>query len=290
VKQAHHFFVGSLAAICLAGYLSMSAIAQEEKSPDLAQTISKVRENVAFLHNKLPDFICQEEVTVRQTENAKTTEEKHYLISLRAVRRPQEAANLFSESREVISATVNGKAVNERKYDPPIHWLRGGLARDLFTFFDEPTSSCYEFKPVSTPGATDSNTLVLDATLNKNLRPLPTECAHVPESLAAARVWIDLKAFQVVRIQEKTIHEVQFSKPFARTNGSFTFSPIIEYSPVSIHGSDYWLPRTKSVDFIKTNGQYSDSYMSQYREYHKFDTSVTITTIPEDQGSQPANR
>lgn len=288
MKRALLFFVGSLAAMCMAGSLSMTAIAQEGKGADLAQTISKVRENVASLHKKLPDFICQEEVTVRQTDNAKTTEEKHYLISLRAVRRPQGAANLFSESREVISATVNGRAVNEHKYDSPIHWLRGGFARDLFNFFDEPTSSCYEFKPVSTTGATDNNTLALDAALNKNLRPLPTECAHVSEGLTAARVWIDIKAFEVVRIQEMTGREEVFSGPFSRANGSFTFSQVIEYAPVSIHGSDYWLPRLKSVDFVKTKGHYSISYLSQYLDYHKFETSVTIRAIPEDEEPQPA--
>ncbi len=280
MRQTHYFFVASLAAICLAGFLSMPAIAQEGKGPDTAQTISRVRENVASLHKKLPDFICQEEVSVRETEGAKTIEEKHYLLSLRAVRQPYDPANQFSESREVISATINGKAVNVQKYDPPIHFLRGGFARDLFTFFDEPTSSCYEFKPISTPGAIEGNTLVLDVTLNTNVRPLPTECSHVPIDLSSARVWIDLKAFEVVRIQEKTRHEMQFSTPFARTNGDYTFSPVIEYFPVNIHGSDYWLPRSKSVDFIKTKGQHSFSYMSQYSDYHKFETSVTIMTIP----------
>ena len=282
MQQTHHFFFGSLAAMCLAGSLSMTAIAEEGKSPDIAQTISSVRENVASLHKKLPDFICREEVTVRETENARTIEEKQYLLSLRAIRQTHDAGNLFSESRDVISATINGKAVNEHKYDPPIHFLRGGFARDLFAFFDEPTSSCYEFKPISPQGATESNTLVLDVTLNRNVRPLPTECAHVPEGLNAARVWIDLKAFEVVRIQEKTMHSVQFSKPLAHANGDYTFSPVIEYSPVSIHGSDYWLPRSKSVDFIKTKGQHSFSYMSQYSDYHKFEVTVTITTIPQE--------
>jgi hypothetical protein len=282
MQQAHHFFVGRFAAMCLAGSLTMTAFAEEGKNPDLAQTISKVRENVVTLHKKLPDFICQEEVSVRETENSKTTEKKHYLLSLRAVRRTQDAENQFSESRDVISATVDGKAVNEKKYDPPVHFLRGGFARDLFTFFDEPTSSCYEFKLASTPGATDSNTLVLDATLNKNLRPLPIECAHIPPGLTAARVWIDLKAFEVARIQEKTSHEVQFAGPFSRLNGDYSFSPVIEYAPVSIHGADYWLPRSKSVEFIKTKGQFSISYTSQFSDYHKFETSVTITAIPEE--------
>jgi hypothetical protein len=281
MQQAHHSFKGGFAALCLAGLLTMTAIAQEGKSPDVALTISKVRENVATLHKKLPNFICQEEVTVRETENAKTTEKKHYLLSLRAVRQPQVAENQFSESRDVISATVDGKAVNENKYDPPIYWLRGGFARDLFTFFDEPTSSCYEFKPAGTPGAPDSNTLVLDATLNKNLRPLPAECAHIHPQLSAARVWIDLKALQVVRIQERAGSTRQFSGPFSRINGDYSFSPVIEYAPVSIHGSDYWLPRSKSVEFIKTKGQFSITYTSQYSDYHKFETSATITAMPD---------
>ena len=281
MEKTYRFFVGSLVMTFFAGSLCVAAIAQERESPDLAQVISKVRENVATLHKKLPDFICREEVTVRETTNAGMIEKKHYLLSLRAVRRPNDATNLFSESRDVISATINGKAVDEHKYNPPIHWLRGGFARDLFTFFDEPTSSCYEFKPVNSPGATEGNTLVLDAALNKNLRPLSTECAHVPEGLTAAKVWIDIKTFEVARIQERTGREEVFSGLFSRANGVYTFTRIIEYSPVSIHGSEYWLPRTKSVNFIKTKGQYSISYMSQYSDYHKFETSVTITTVPE---------
>jgi hypothetical protein len=103
----------------------------------------------------------------------------------------------------------------------------------------------------------------------------------MPFELSAARVWIDLKAMQVVRIQERTVLVVGFSGPFARSNGEYTYSPLIEYSPVSIHGSDYWLPRLKSVDFIKTKGQRSSSYLSQYSDYHIFETSVTIMPIPE---------
>lgn len=281
ILLTHCFFVGSLATTFLAGSLGVTAIAQERKSPDLTQTISKVRENVATLHSKLPDFICLEKITERVTENARTIEDKHYLLSLWAARRPHDTANLFSESRDVISATINGKAVNEHRYNPPIHWLRGGFARDLFTFFDEPTSSCYEFKPASDPGAAENNTLVMDVTLNKNPGPLPPECAHISMELSGARVWIDLKALQVRRIQEKTMTTEQFAGPFSRNNGSFASSPIIEYAPVSIHGSEYWLPRSKSVDFIKTKGQFSHSYLSQYSEYQKFETSVTITTVPE---------
>lgn len=281
MQQTHHIFVGGLTALCLAGCLNMAAPAQEAKSPDLAETLSKVRENVASLHKKLPDFICQEEVTVRTTENAKTVEDRHYLLSLRAVRRPQDPENHFSESRKVISATKNGQAVNVQENELRILSLRGGLTRDLFTFFDEPTSSCYEFKPISNPEATDSGTLVLDVALNKNAQPLPTECAHMPGALAAARVWIDLKALEVVRIQERTTHSVEFSGPFAHANGEYTASPVIEYAPVSIHGSDYWLPRSKSVDIIKTKGQYSISYTSQYSDYHKFESSATITTVQE---------
>jgi len=279
MQQAHHFFLGGFAAICLAGSLSMTAIAAEETRPDLAQTISKVRENVANLHKKLPDFICQEDVSVSETENSKTIEKKNYRLSLRAVRQPRDAANQFSESRDVLSATVNGRAVKENKYDPPVHFLRGGFAQDLFTFFDEATSSCYVFKPASTPETAESNTLVLDVTLNRNPQPLPAECAQIHPQLAAARVWIDLKALQVVRIQEQSSHQVQFSIPFARINGDYSFSPVIEFAPVSIHGSDYWLPRTKTVKFIKTKGQFSISYTSQYSDYHKFETLVTIKTI-----------
>ena len=279
MQRTHRFLVSSLAALCLAGFLTVTSIAQEGTSPDLAQTISRVRENVASLHKKLPDFICQEEVSVRTTENAKTIEERHYLLSLRAVRQPNDPENRFSESRDIISATKNGQPVNVQKNELRILSLRGGFARDLFTFFDEPTSSCYEFKPISAPETTDDNTMVLDVTLNKNPQPLPAECAHVPGALSSATVWIDLRAFEVVRLQERTTSSVGFSGPFARTNGTFTSSPVVEYAPVSIHGSVYWLPRSKRVDLIKTKGQYSISYTSQYSDYHKFETSAKITSV-----------
>jgi len=108
----------------------MSVIAEEGNSPDRALIISKVRDNVASMHKRLPDLICNEDVTIRETETGKMIKEKHYRLSLRAVRRPHDSANQFSKSRDVISATINGKAVNESKYGPPLG-LRGRFSQDL---------------------------------------------------------------------------------------------------------------------------------------------------------------
>jgi hypothetical protein len=277
MQQPFQFYFGSFAAVCLAGFLSATVNAQEGRTPDLTHIISRVRENVASMHKQLPNFVCQEDVSQQITDGNKTVEKKHYRISLQALHRPNDSTNQFSESRHVISATLDGKILNDQKYDPPIHWLRGGLARDLFTYFDAPTSGCYEFNPVRGGEATDSNTLALDVTLSKNT--LPADCAHIPAQLSSARVWIDLTAFQVIRIEEHTGNSIDFSTPFARTNGKYVFTPVIEYSPVRIHDLDYWLPQRKSIKFIKTKGQYANTWISQYSDYHKFEASATIIDI-----------
>ncbi len=272
------FFAGSVAIICFVGTLGLTANAQEQKIPDLTQAIAGVRANVASMHKELPDFFCQEEILIREIKGNETTKETRYLLSLQATHKPHDATNELSESRDVISITTNGKAEKVRKYNPPIG-LRGGFARDLFTFFDAPSTSCFDFKPVMTGEAKDSGTAILDVSLNKN-GGLPA-CKHVPPDLSTARVWIDIHSLQVIRIQERTMHDLMYSQPFAHTNGTYSFSPVIEYAAVKIHGVNYWLPRSKSVTFVKTKGSYSISYSAQYTDYHKFATSSTIRTAPE---------
>jgi hypothetical protein len=280
MRQISLSLVRRLSALCLAGVLGMTAKAEEGGHPGLTEIISKVRENVESLRERLPDFVCKEDLSVRESDNDKTIEEKHFLVSLQVIRQTHDSANRFSESRDVIAATINGKTVGPHKYAPPVHWIRGGFVRDIFTLFDETAFRCYDFTPADTSGMTESNTLVLSASIRKAQSP-DADCTHLPAELSSARIWIDLKAFQVVRIEEGAMHETQFSTPFAHSNGEYTYAPVIEYSPVRIHDVDYWLPRFKRADFIKSNGRHSFSYMSQYSDYHKFETSITIRTVSE---------
>lgn len=272
------FFASSVAMMCFVWALGLTANAEEQNIADLTEVIAGVRANVASLHKKLPDFVCQEEILRREIKGNETTKETRYLLSLQATHTPHDATNQFSESRDVISVTTNGKAEKVRKYNPPIG-IRGGFARDLFTFFDDPTTSCFDFKPAMTGEAKDHGTAILDVSLNKN-GGLP-ECKHVPADLSTARVWIDTHSLQVIRIQERTMHELEYSQPFAHTNGTYSFSPVIEYAAVKIHGVNYWLPRSKSVTFVKTKGSYSTAYRAQYTDYHKFVASSTIRIAPE---------
>ena len=272
------FLTGSFAMMCFVGSLGLTANVEEQKIPDLTQMIAGVRANVASLHRKLPDFVCQEEILRRDIKGNETTKETRYLLSLQATHNPHDAANQFLESRDVISITTNGKDEKIRKYSPPIG-LRGGFARDLFTFFDDPATSCFDFKPAITDEAKDRGIAVLDVSLNKN--DGLQACKHIPADLSTARVWVDTHSLQVIRIQERTMHELEYSQPFAHTNGTYSFSPVIEFGAVKIHAVNYWLPRSKSVTFVKTKGSYSISYSAQYTDYHQFATSITIRTQQE---------
>lgn len=274
MPQAFRFVFRWWTVAFLVGLLSTTLNAQEEQTPGLARVVSRVRENVSRMHKLLPNLVCREEISQQISDGDKTFESKHYLFSLLAQHHPNDSTNQFIDSRQLISATSNGKAIDAQKYSHPYIGIHGGLTRDLFTYFDAPTTDCYEFSLANGSEANVKNTLAMDVRLGMNVRS--ANCTHIPEGLTSARVWIDLTAFQVVRIEERSGYSRDFSVPFARSNGTFRSTPVIEYAPVKIHEDEYWLPQRKTVKAVKTKGQYAITWLSQYSDYHKFETSVTI--------------
>jgi hypothetical protein len=279
--QPFQFHAGNFAVLCLTGILSTAMSAQQGRSPEFTLVVAKIREHIALMHHQLPSLVCQEDVSQQITDGDKTVESKHYVFSLQAQRRANDSTSQFFDSRQLISATADGKTLDTQKSSHPYIGLHGGLTRDIFILFDAPTTDCYEFTAIKGGESADGNTLALDASLSKNAPP--AFCAHLPAELTSAKVWIDLTAFQVVRIEERTGLSREFSTPFARSNGSVESTPVIEYAPVRIHDADYWLPRRKTVKSVKTKGQYVITWASEYSDYHKFETSSTILPVQEQE-------
>ena len=81
---------------------------------------------------------------------------------------------------------------------------------------------------------------------------------------------------QVVRLQKSPGAYWQFSTPFARSNGEYSIVSSIDYAPVPINGTQYWLPEMKRAEFVKKKGEPNYLYQVEYRSCHKFDVSSRI--------------
>jgi len=252
--------------------------AQERDNSDLVSVVSQVQKNVATLRDKLPDFVCKEQATMQETVNGKVVKTSQRLSTLTAVRKyPRQNDGRFAESREVISATENGKQVKAQSYAPPVG-VRGGFAEDLFPFFDLNSGKCYEFDLVGREVVRGRAAVVMNVKSKAGLQSLGPQCPHLSPGYSVAKVWIDSESLQVVRLEKNTIHELMFNGPFAATNGDYLLTPHIEYAPVSINNSTYWLPVEKRVEFVKVKGQRSLAYRLQYSDFHKFDVSMKIVS------------
>jgi len=184
----------------------------------------------------------------------------------------------MAESRKDTSAIENGKQVKAESYIPPFG-VRGGFAEDLFQFFDENTSKCYDFSLTGRVEVRGRAALLVNIQPKADGQQLGPPCAQVA-ARSAAKVWIDTESLQVVRLQKPTIKSFWFEGAFAKSNGEYLGAPVIEYAPVIINNVTYWLPAEKRVEFVKTKEQRSVAYQIEYSDFHKFDVSIKI--VPAD--------
>jgi hypothetical protein len=251
--------------------------AQERHDTDMASTVLQVQKNIAALRAKLPNFVCKEQIDMQEVADGKVVKTGQHVSTLVAVRRRQgESDSGFAESREDISATENGKQVKAEGYVPPFG-VRGGFAEDLFQSFDESRGKCYDFNLAGREEVRGRTALVVNIQSKADDQKLGPQCAHVA-ARSTAKVWIDAESLQVVRLQKPTAKSLWFQGPFAKTNGEYLGTSVIEYAPVIINDVKYWLPAEKRVEFVKTKGQRSFAYQIEYSDFHKFDTSIKIVS------------
>lgn len=272
---AHRSFMLSMIYSAILCIFACFSPAQKRIDTDVASVVLQVEKNIAALRAKLPDFVCKEQIDMQEVADGKVVKVGRHVSTLVAVRRRKgDSDSGFAESREDISATENGKKVKAAGYVPPFG-VRGGFAEDLFQSFDESTGKCYDFKFAGREEVRGHTALVVDIQAKADDQQFGSQCAHLV-ARSTAKVWIDAESLQVVRLQKPTVKSLWFQGPFAKTNGEYLGTSIIEYAPVIINDVKYWLPAEKKVEFVRTKGQRSFAYQIEYSDFHKFDTSIKI--------------
>lgn len=271
--------------VVVAGLSGLPFHAQEARGPAAADIVSRVQKNVAAFQILLPDFICDERVTSQTIEKAKVTEEERVISSFRVTRRKspvRSASPMFLESREVISATVNGKPTTVRNYVLPLG-VRGGFSDDLLYFFDKEKEKCFDFELAGSEEIRGRTALVLSIRVKDNVGLIGGKCSSLPPG-KTSKAWVDSESMQVLRLQMFSTRILMYTTPWNRGhNGEYLFYPSIDYAEAFINGTPYWMPAAKRGEFVKSKEQRSYLYVVEYSNYHKFQVSTNVLPADREQ-------
>ena len=236
----------------------------------VAQLLSRIATNVAEQQRSIPDFLANEDVTMQELENGKVIHEKHIVSQFQAVHGDAKGRN--NEKRTVISATEDGKPQNHSGYVLPIG-VRGGFAEDVPGYFGQTNVGCFDFEMIRQDQLRGRSAIVL-AMRRKKSSIADSTCASAYRIDATA--WIDTETCRVLRLELGPRIELDYSGPFSRGNGKYTYAPVIEYGEVQIADRSYWVPIEKRVDFVKENGKVTYKYVVRYSQFHKFVSTARI--------------
>jgi hypothetical protein len=241
----------------------------------VAQLVSRVSGNVSDQQRSIPDFVANEEVTIQILESDKLIHETHIISQFQAVH--SDAKGQSNEQRTVISSTGDGKPQKRSGYALPIG-VRGGFAEDAPGYFGGTNPGCFDFEILRQDQLRGRNAIVLAVRRKKS--PLAdSSCAAARKVDATA--WIDAETYQILRLELGEMKQLDYSVPFGRENGVYTFSPVIEYGEVKIADRSYWVPIEKRVDFVKTNRKVVYKYIVRYSDFHKFLSTSRIVEAGE---------
>jgi hypothetical protein len=239
----------------------------------VAQLLSRVATNVAEQQRSIPDFLANEDVTMQILENGKLIHERHIVSEFQAVHGDSKGKN--NEHRKVISATWDGKPQNRPEYVLPIG-VRGGFAEDAPGYFGRANPDCFDFEMIRQDQLRGRSAIVL-AMRRKKASLADSACTAAYKVDATA--WIDAETYRILRLELGPREDLDFSVPFSRGNGKYTYAPVIEYGEVQIADRSYWVPIEKRVDFVKENGKVTYKYVVRYSDFHKFVSTAKIVDV-----------
>lgn len=99
-----------------------------------AQFLERVSGNVAEQQHVVPDFVANEDVTVRAMESGRLVHQKHIVSQFQAVY--NSAKQKHDEQRKIVSASEDGKPLSRTTYVLPLA-VRGGFADDAAAYLSE---------------------------------------------------------------------------------------------------------------------------------------------------------
>ena len=253
-------------------WLLLTAVTMTRASAEdpVAQLLSRVATNVAEQQRSIPDFVANEDVTMQVQENGRSIHERHIVSEFQAIHGDAKGRN--NEHRKVISATEDGRPQSRSEYILPIG-VRGGFAEDASGYFGGTNMGCFDFEIVRQDQLRGNSAIVLRMR-RKESSLADLACATARKVDATA--WIDAETNRIMRLEAAPRNERDFTGPFSRGNGTYTYAPVTEYGEVQIADRSYWVPIEKRVDFVKGNGKVTYKYVVRYSQFHKFVSTAKI--------------
>jgi hypothetical protein len=264
-KTIYRLFAACLTLLVFLELLSGNAVAQS-----LGELLDRVSTNVKEFQEQLPDFVCTEKVTSTEFEAGKLIKQKIVESTFTGVQRStaENRVNFaFTESREVVA--VDGKPVRNGAPFPKLPYrYAGGYSSLLVTTFAPDNLDSHNYSMGDTYKSGNSSALLVRFTTKEDqqkLRGIFQGTQLIAKDVGAA--WIDQKTFRVLRLQRQSLN-----LPPALSRSIAT----VDYGPVTIGGTEFWMPTRVRADVNERNSRVSVSYVAEYSDCRKFMADIKL--------------
>jgi hypothetical protein len=247
------------------------------QSPSADEALARIHENVGRFETSLPDFLCDERITSRETEDGKTKSET-VTDSIFVGTQHKNKNFTFTESREIMA--VNGKKVSKGTTLRGPYFYLGGFSSILVTVFGPKWAPYHDYKVVGMETVAGRTLLAIEFATKEGQTAIrqtfthkgqPPNQANVLASKYTGKAWIDPQSMQVVRLER---HDLNLP-PTVRSVVIST-----EYAVVTIDGKPFWMPKTmraENVESLRKSKPPADQLcIAEYSNYRKFDVSIGI--------------
>ena len=274
--------LGFAVLLALAGlalpHLTRSVIAHsppaKEKRPfgeSWSMVLGQVRSNALAYSDQLPDFICNQ-----------TTQ--HFVRTLaptvvwRMTGRFVAALSYYDKKEHYEIVSVNRKPAPGTTMENMSGSLSmGEFGSALRGLFEHRTQA--EFRPAGFKKINNIETLCIAFKVSQaRSRRFISYDDKTIITAYRGRCWVDPDNYRIVRLEKKAVG-IPGDFPVTR------FDTIVDYAPVDISGSSYWLPKEAEIWIsrrlpgvtLKTTGIRTKSKI-QFDDYRRFGTGVKLVT------------
>jgi hypothetical protein len=274
--------LGIAILLALAGlthpHLTRNAVAHSppatEKGPfgeSWSMVLAQVRSNALAYSNQLPDFICNQ-----------TTQ--HFIRTLaptvvwRITGSFVAALSYYDKKEHYEIVSVNQKPAPGATMENMSGSLSiGEFGSALRGLFEHRTQA--EFQPAGFKKINDMETLCIAFKVSQaRSRRFITYDDKTIITAYRGRCWVDPDNYRIVRLEKKAAG-IPGNFPVTR------FDTIVDYAPVNISGSSYWLPKEAEIWIsrrvpgvsLKTTGIQTKSKI-RFDGYRRFGTGVKLVT------------
>jgi hypothetical protein len=271
-KQAMSHLSGWL----LLGVALLVAIEANAQKPDrsIQEVLRQLRANMDSSVSKLPDVFCDEHLDSYESRDGKVRHEVT-VDSVIEARRQSGDSEEFAEERHV--NLLNGKPSEGRRRIDLQFSIAGGFGSVFRSYVASDFEQCNQYKLLPSPDA-GSHLISLEVRRNGGARGVKP-CAGLNFS-AFATFWLDAETLDIQRFQ-MVIPNAHLPHGFDVVKST------TDYRLVPLGAKSYLLPAKVHATATKPGGSDELVYDADYKNCHRFGSSVRILTGTEPDAEKP---